>query len=1039
MYKGESLIHCFQQWKTRVRNKRVCGVYRRKKRSAQLKHSFEYWGEWQAEEKVSRRMEGEATGKLKNLVAVMNADCRKECFDMWAAACEKKRRAMRLWKNKTIHWAFAVWFSELEEFFAIKDAVVEKCAGILQMLWGEADHKALLAWKELCVKKRKAIMRWANGALISCLGTWRTNTQDVLRVKYLMARVHLTWIQRVLRWGLAKWADIADERLFNRALMLDAVSMWSHVREIHAFRTLDEFAREQMHYRCIVDKFRRRFELRPAQMAISAWAELVAEEKWRQKQIRKFCFKFRNREVVFAFRCLQGAVQERLLQEREVLVKKSPALMRIIKRPAFLTLCWWRAGLERKQHLRSAATRVANKRHGYWRFDAFDRWACVFVDLSFQDRMQELRQAALDAVASKDLTQLLDVLHSHAAWSRTRTHSRCNLWLDTFLSTAEGFDAKAAAHRASSLRRVARVRHIQLRGARAASPDTRKLLLNDVLRLQKGLARETGGEMPLYWRAVEGLSILLKGQSSHPLAPGAMEAADAEGPEADMPLYEQDDPMIVGFTGLGELQGAALQYAATPAPTAREDDPTLQDLSWEALARVNVMHPALRAQQQIVPTYLGGRYSHLGVEKLRAQVHRTYPLKYSETWQVGRAQLNDAEVSRRYLRARRKAFASLSLQARATKAAWAACTTAQHEVIECEESTNKTRAEEASILAHVQRLEHDNPFQNNTSIRKMRQRAAQLAATADAADARGLEASHTALHWRNTHVQELAQLEVLVHQYAPLLQSREEALTLLDWQSVPLPPETTSAVSHSVELPIGTVESATSTTGTHPHDQAQGLTSATVNLPHITAARLHVQQQGEQAAQLRSEHTPLSPTAAASLPRASGWDIGGSDMAGVMSDNASRSSWAVSSIAVSSSNTHTHTHTSRSLSLSDTRRHPVDEAHAKQLSFSTQPLANSQALSSAGAEAHTTSEKDPQVNRGSRPRAQVLMDDRLAFPEAHTYARTRSCTYANTFTHVYTYIHTHTQTYTHVHTRTHTCTHTHTHTHAHTHTHTHEV
>jgi hypothetical protein len=45
---------------------------------------------------------------------------------------------------------------------------------------------------------------------------------------------------------------------------------------------------------------------------------------------------------------------------------------------------------------------------------------------------------------------------------------------------------------------VAQVRRGQLRGARASSPDARALRLDDVLRLQKGLARETAGLGPPY-------------------------------------------------------------------------------------------------------------------------------------------------------------------------------------------------------------------------------------------------------------------------------------------------------------------------------------------------------------------------------------------------------------------------------------------------------------------------------------------------------------------------------------------------------------
>ena len=50
------------------------------------------------------------------------------------------------------------------------------------------------------------------------------------------------------------------------AQVRDAVSMWQNVHVIHAFRALDEFAREQAHFRRVVLGFRRRFPLRPARV-----------------------------------------------------------------------------------------------------------------------------------------------------------------------------------------------------------------------------------------------------------------------------------------------------------------------------------------------------------------------------------------------------------------------------------------------------------------------------------------------------------------------------------------------------------------------------------------------------------------------------------------------------------------------------------------------------------------------------------------------------------------------------------------------------
>jgi len=77
-----------------------------------------------------------------------------------------------------------------------------------------------------------------------------------------------------------------------------------------------------------------------------------------------------------------------------------------------------------------------------------------------------------------------------------------------------------------------------------------------------------------------------------------------------------------GVTRVGvDKDSGELVYAATPAGTPREDPRTLPLLSWEAVARVNVVHPKLKTQRQLAPTYLAGRYAHMGVLKLRSQVH----------------------------------------------------------------------------------------------------------------------------------------------------------------------------------------------------------------------------------------------------------------------------------------------------------------------------------------------------------------------------------------------------------------------------------
>ena len=50
------------------------------------------------------------------------------------------------------------------------------------MLWAGADRKSFRAWKELCARKRKTVLRWANAALLKCLEIW----QEVLSLLALL-------------------------------------------------------------------------------------------------------------------------------------------------------------------------------------------------------------------------------------------------------------------------------------------------------------------------------------------------------------------------------------------------------------------------------------------------------------------------------------------------------------------------------------------------------------------------------------------------------------------------------------------------------------------------------------------------------------------------------------------------------------------------------------------------------------------------------------------------------------------------------------
>jgi len=168
-------------------------------------------------------------------------------------------------------------------------------------------------------------------------------------------------------------------------------------------------------------------------------------------------------------------------------------------------------------------------------------------------------------------------------------------------------------------------------------------------------------------------------------------------------------------------------------------------------------------------------------------VHAQYPLKWNKTWETEQNDLQEAELSRRYFRARRKALAIIRAQAEQVKLAHRAATSAEEEAAGAEKIRAGKADEVEALVAEAKRLEDDNPFQNQTSIRKMRKRADGLAAEAEAAAGQGAAAELTAMRWRRAMEDAEQGLHALVDQHAPLLQDKEEAIALLDWHASELP------------------------------------------------------------------------------------------------------------------------------------------------------------------------------------------------------------------------------------------------------------
>lgn len=142
-----------------------------------------------------------------------------------------------------------------------------------------------------------------------------------------------------------------DDLLYNRSLVGDACLMWVNKTVIHAFRSLDDHAQAQIHYRVTVANFRRRYELRTVMPMIRGWHEWTHEKSGRRRIAAKAAFKLYSKMIAQCLEIWMGIIRDRRLAEREMAAKGSKTLMRIAKRPMVVSFERWKNySAEQKRH-----------------------------------------------------------------------------------------------------------------------------------------------------------------------------------------------------------------------------------------------------------------------------------------------------------------------------------------------------------------------------------------------------------------------------------------------------------------------------------------------------------------------------------------------------------------------------------------------------------------------------------------------------------------------------------------------------------------
>jgi len=318
----------------------------------------------------------------------------------------------RIWA----HWAD--FMDDQRELWA---KVGEKCSSFLHLITGDFVRTAFQAWKEMMLKDRKAKRRRTHYRAFTAWKAWQQWLGTKRALREIEDKIRSKWAAQFARMQLEELKWCVDDLLYNRSLVGDAVKCWLNKTVIHAFRTIDDFAQTQIHYRRTVANFRRRYELRSAMPIIRSWHEISAERAHNKRQLKKAIFTLYRRRVQECWSTWTSLIHDRKLAEREMAAKGSKTLMRIVKRPMVNAFEAWKKLYEEERRNREIFARISYRWQNAEVVMSFTNWV-IFVDIAIEERREALRAAVLEAMQCGDLATLL-----RTAKAQQRSYHRVNL------------------------------------------------------------------------------------------------------------------------------------------------------------------------------------------------------------------------------------------------------------------------------------------------------------------------------------------------------------------------------------------------------------------------------------------------------------------------------------------------------------------------------------------------------------------------------------------------------------------------------------
>lgn len=329
----------------------------------------------------------EVAQKCGKVLALISGEYLSICFHSWREHVEminKGRGFLLTIKNKPLQDAWDGWVcfmcqgSWWEPDDDMQAQLDQKCGTLIAMMSGDFSRLMLTQWYEIAHKQRLAMLRWKNQSVFAVWKCWLLYHEwegtRRRRVRIVSTKRRL----ECMREHLWEFISCVDESLHRRSLISDAVHMWLNFKIVWAFRSLDDHCQTEKHHRMVLDRFRNRFRMRPAQLCLRALQDYTDK----QVHLRFLMHRIKNKVLVSCLHLWQDMLQEVRIHARTRMVEKSALLMRWLKRPMISCFHAWKEYVE--QVCLSASHTVFVRAH-----------ACAFVlnrtELCRADQMERTK------------------------------------------------------------------------------------------------------------------------------------------------------------------------------------------------------------------------------------------------------------------------------------------------------------------------------------------------------------------------------------------------------------------------------------------------------------------------------------------------------------------------------------------------------------------------------------------------------------------------------------------------------------------------